>query len=165
MALQSGMRFGPYEILELAGSGGMGEVYKARDTRLDRTVAIKVLPPHAASSAELKERFEREARAIANLKHPHICVLHDIGTEGATDFIVMEYLQGETLADKLERGRGRGSGATAASTPVPGSGSGGTQASPSTASRSSPASRPSSSTASWPAGSPCWSNATPRISC
>jgi serine/threonine protein kinase/Tol biopolymer transport system component len=123
MALQSGTRFGPYEILELAGAGGMGEVYKARDTRLERTVAIKVLPPHAASSGDLKQRFEREAQTIASLKHPHICVLHDVGHEGGTDFIVMEYLQGETLADRLARGKGRRSGATAARGSKPATGS------------------------------------------
>ncbi|MGQ0733308.1 MAG: protein kinase domain-containing protein [Acidobacteriota bacterium] len=123
MTLQSGTRLGPYEILELAGAGGMGEVYKARDTRLERTVALKVLPPHAASSADLKQRFEREAQTIASLKHPHICVLHDIGREHDTDFIVMEYLEGETLADRLARGKGRGSGATAAGASKPASGS------------------------------------------
>jgi serine/threonine protein kinase len=107
MALNPGTRFGPYEILELAGSGGMGEVYKARDARLDRTVAIKVLPAHASSNPDSKQRFEREAQAIGNLKHPNICVLHDIGRENGTDFIVMEYLQGETLADRIARERGR----------------------------------------------------------
>jgi serine/threonine protein kinase/Tol biopolymer transport system component len=122
MALNPGTRFGPYEILELAGAGGMGEVYKARDTRLERIVAIKVLPPHVASSGELRQRFEREAQTIASLKHPHICVLHDVGREGDSDFIVMEYLQGETLADRLARGKGRGSSATAvASQPASGS--------------------------------------------
>ncbi len=123
MALQSGTRFGPYEILDLAGAGGMGEVYKARDTRLDRTVAIKVLPPHASGIADLKQRFEREAQTIAGLKHPHVCVLHDIGSEAGTDFIVMEYLAGETLADRLARGKGRRSGATAAGASIPASGS------------------------------------------
>ncbi len=123
MALQSGTRLGPYEILELAGAGGMGEVYKARDTRLDRTVAIKVLPPHASGISDLKQRFEREAKTIGSLKHPNICMLHDVGSEGGTDFIVMEYLQGETLADRLARGRGRGSGATAAGAAKPASGS------------------------------------------
>jgi serine/threonine protein kinase/Tol biopolymer transport system component len=123
MALQSGTRFGPYEILELAGAGGMGEVYKARDTRLERTVAIKVLPPHASGIADLRQRFEREAQTIAGLKHPHICVLHDIGSEAGTDFIVMEYLQGETLADRLARGKGRGSGVTAAGASKPASAS------------------------------------------
>ena len=123
MALQSGTRLGPYEILELAGAGGMGEVYKARDTRLDRTVAIKVLPPHASAISDLKQRFEREAQTIGSLKHPNICVLHDIGSEDGVDFIVMEYLQGETLAERMARERGRKSGATAAGTATPASGS------------------------------------------
>jgi serine/threonine protein kinase/Tol biopolymer transport system component len=122
MALNPGTRFGPYEILELAGAGGMGEVYKARDTRLDRTVAIKVLPAHASANPDSKQRFEREAQAIANLKHPNICVLHDVGREDGTDFIVMEYLQGETLADRIARERGRpSSGATGAGTAKPAS--------------------------------------------
>jgi serine/threonine protein kinase/Tol biopolymer transport system component len=123
MPLQSGTRLGPYEVLELAGAGGMGEVYKARDTRLDRTVAIKVLPAHAAGNSDLKQRFEREAQTIASLKHPHICVLHDIGSEGGVDFIVMEYLEGETLAERMARERGRKSGATAAGGVTPASGS------------------------------------------
>ena len=101
----------------------MGEVYKARDTRLDRTVAIKVLPPHAAAIGDLKQRFEREAQTIAGLKHPNICMLHDIGREGGIDFIVMEYLEGETLADRIARERGRKSGATAAGGATPASGS------------------------------------------
>ena len=122
MALDQGTRFGPYEILELAGSGGMGEVYKARDARLDRIVAIKVLPAHASANPDLKQRFEREAQAIANLKHPNICVLHDIGREEGTDFIVMEYLQGETLAERIARERGRPpSGQTGAGTAKTGS--------------------------------------------
>src|SRR5262245_2614003 len=110
MALASGTRLGAYEILGAAGAGGMGEVYRARDTRLDRTVAIKVLPSHWADNAEMRQRFEREAQALASLSHPHICVLHDIGYErppdGETtvDFLVMEYLEGETLAARLERG-------------------------------------------------------------
>jgi Tol biopolymer transport system component/tRNA A-37 threonylcarbamoyl transferase component Bud32 len=104
MALTAGTRLGPYEIVALAGAGGMGEVYKARDTRLDRTVAIKVLPPHASSNTELKQRFEREAQTVGGLNHPHICVLHDVGREGDTDFLVMEYVEGETLARRLERG-------------------------------------------------------------
>lgn len=123
MALQSGTRLGPYEILELAGAGGMGEVYKARDTRLDRTVAIKVLPPHASAISDLQQRFEREAQTIGSLKHPNICVLHDIGNEDGVAFIVMEYLQGETLADRIARERGRKSGATAAGSATPASGS------------------------------------------
>lgn len=110
MALTPGTRLGPYEIQSAIGAGGMGEVYKAMDTRLARGVAIKVLPPQWAASAEMKERFEREAQALASLNHPHICVLHDIGqdrpaTHGAPiDFLVMEYLEGETLATRLERG-------------------------------------------------------------
>jgi len=82
----------------------MGEVYRARDTRLDRTVAIKVLPANVSSSPELRERLEREARTISQLSHPHICALHDIGREGQVDFLVMEYLEGETLAERLARG-------------------------------------------------------------
>jgi eukaryotic-like serine/threonine-protein kinase len=105
MTLQPGVRLGPYEIHSAIGAGGMGEVYKARDTRLDRTVAIKVLPAHVASDPEVRQRFEREARAVAALNHPHICTLHDIGNQDGTDFLVLEYLEGETLADKLAKGR------------------------------------------------------------
>ncbi len=104
MTLSAGTRLGPYEILASVGAGGMGEVYRARDTRLDRTVAIKVLPSHLSSSEELRQRFEREARAVSQLNHPHICVLHDIGQQDGTDYIVMEYLEGETLAERLVRG-------------------------------------------------------------
>ena len=110
MALANGTRLGPYEILAPIGAGGMGEVYKATDTRLDRTVAIKVLPPHWADHEEMRQRFDREAQTLASLSHPHICVLHDIGQErpagsdAAVDFLVMEYLEGETLAARLERG-------------------------------------------------------------
>jgi serine/threonine-protein kinase len=104
MALTSGTRLGPHEILSAIGAGGMGEVYRARDTRLDRIVAIKVLPTHLASRPELRERFEREARSIASLNHPHICTLHDIGHQDGTDFLVMEYLEGETLAQRLNKG-------------------------------------------------------------
>jgi len=82
----------------------MGEVYKARDTRLDRTIAIKVLPSHTAEQPEVRQRFEREARAVSALNHPHICTLHDVGQEGALDYLVMEYLEGETLAERLKRG-------------------------------------------------------------
>ncbi len=128
MALQTGTSLGPYKILELAGAGGMGEVYKARDTRLDRAVAIKVLPPHASAVSDLKQRFEREAQTIGSLKHPNICVLHDIGSEGGVDFIVMEYLQGETLAERIAREKGRKSGATVAGSATPGSGSSGAKA-------------------------------------
>jgi serine/threonine protein kinase len=104
MALASGTKLGPYEILSPLGAGGMGEVYRARDTRLDRTVAIKVLPAHLSSDPARRQRFEREARAVASLNHPHICVLHDIGTQDGVDFLVLEYLEGETLAHRLERG-------------------------------------------------------------
>src|SRR5947209_1424264 len=103
-SLTSGSRLGPYEILEHIGAGGMGEVYKARDTRLNRTVAIKVLPAHFSENAEMKARFEREAQTIAGLNHPHICVLHDVGHENGTDYLVMEYLEGQTLAARLEKG-------------------------------------------------------------
>src|SRR3990170_6075317 len=104
MALTPGTRLGPHEILSMIGAGGMGEVYKARDTRLERIVAIKVLPAHPADKPDLRERFEREARTIANLNHPHICVLHDIGRQDGIDFLVMEYLDGETLATRLMKG-------------------------------------------------------------
>ena len=104
MPLDVGMRLGPYEILAPLGAGGMGEVYKARDTRLDRTVAIKVLPAHIAAREDLRARFEREARAVSSLNHPHICVLHDIGQQDGVDFMVMEHLEGETLFDRLQRG-------------------------------------------------------------
>ena len=104
MPLDSGKQLGPYEILSPIGAGGMGEVYKARDTRLDRTFAIKVLPEHVAADPDLKQRFEREARTVAALNHPHICTLFDIGREGETDFLVMEYLDGETLAQRLDTG-------------------------------------------------------------
>ena len=142
MALQPGTTLGPYEILELAGAGGMGEVYKARDTRLDRTVAIKVLPAHASGISDLKQRFEREAQTIGSLKHPNICMLHDIGSEAGVEFIVMEYLQGETLADRIARERGRKSGATAAgATPASGS-SGAKSASQTAGSQTEAAGRP-----------------------
>src|SRR5262245_24153040 len=101
-SLKPGTRLGPYEILEIIGSGGMGEVYRAHDARLDRTVAIKVLPPHLALSRESRARFEGEARAVAALKHPHICVLHDVGREGDLRYLVMELVEGETLASRLE---------------------------------------------------------------
>src|SRR5688572_26823842 len=125
MPLTAGTRLGPYEIVAAIGAGGMGEVYKATDTRLARTVAVKVLPPHWADNAEMKQRFEREARTVASLSHPHICALHDIGrlrvsdasaSQGLPvsdasagqgdeiDFLVMEYLEGETLAARIARG-------------------------------------------------------------
>ena len=99
-----GRKLGPYQIQILLGSGGMGEVYRARDTRLNRTVAIKVLPKHLSERADLRHRFEREARAIANLNHPQICALYDIGREDGIDFLVMEYLEGQTLAKRLKQG-------------------------------------------------------------
>jgi Tol biopolymer transport system component len=104
MAILSGRRLGPYEILSAIGAGGMGEVYKARDTRLDRIVAVKVLPAHLADRAELRERFEREAKTIASLNHPHICTLYDTGRQDEIDYLVMEYLEGETLAQRLLKG-------------------------------------------------------------
>jgi serine/threonine protein kinase len=104
MALTSGIRLGPYEILAPVGAGGMGEVYRARDTRLGRDVAKKILSTHLSSDPGLKQRFEREARAVCLLTHPNICCLYDIGSQDGTDFIVMEYLEGETLADRLSAG-------------------------------------------------------------
>jgi serine/threonine protein kinase len=103
VAIRTGQRVGPYKILSAIGAGGMGEVYRARDTRLDRIVAIKVLPVHLSDKPELRERFEREAKTIASLNHPHICVLHDIGHQDGTDYLVMEYLEGETLAERLKQ--------------------------------------------------------------
>jgi serine/threonine protein kinase len=102
--LNAGAKLGPYEIIGGIGAGGMGEVYKARDTRLDRIVAIKVLPAHLADRAELRERFDREAKTIASLNHPHICTLFDTGHQGDVDFLVMEYIEGETLAQRLQKG-------------------------------------------------------------
>jgi serine/threonine protein kinase len=90
MRLTAGTSLGPYQVLEAIGAGGMGEVYKARDTRLDRTVAVKVLPENVSENAELKQRFDREARTIASLNHPNICALYDVGREGDTHYIVMD---------------------------------------------------------------------------
>ena len=104
MSLGPGARLGPYEVVAAIGAGGMGEVYRARDTRLDRTVAIKILPSAVARDPTFRERFDREARAVAALNHPHICTLYDIGEEHGTAFLVMEYLEGETLADRLAKG-------------------------------------------------------------
>jgi Tol biopolymer transport system component len=104
MPLEAGKRLGPYEILAPLGAGGMGEVYRARDTRLDRTVAVKVLPSHLATDPERRQRLEREARAVSSLSHPHICTLFDIGHQDGIDFLVMELLEGETLAERLKRG-------------------------------------------------------------
>jgi len=107
MPLGPGTRLGPYEILSALGAGGMGEVYRARDSRLNRSVAIKVLPSALASDSERRGRFEREAHAIAALSHPHICTIFDIGRENGTDYLVMELLEGETLADRLGRAKAR----------------------------------------------------------
>src|SRR5512136_2590260 len=104
MTLAAGTRLGPYQILAPLGAGGMGEVYRARDTRLGRDVAIKVLSPHLAATPESRARFEREARTISQLNHPHICTLHDVGHQDGIDYLVMEFLDGETLARRLERG-------------------------------------------------------------
>ena len=104
MTLTSGTRLGPYEIVSAIGAGGMGEVYKATDTRLHRTVAIKVLPEHFAESPERRARFELEAKAISKLNHPHICTLYDVGEQDGLDYIVMEYIEGHTLAERLRKG-------------------------------------------------------------
>ncbi|MFA6954656.1 MAG: protein kinase [Thermoanaerobaculia bacterium] len=103
-SLRAGARLGPYEIVEPIGSGGMGDVYRARDTRLDRQVAIKVLAPEFSEDAERKQRFQREAKTISSLSHPSICTLFDVGEQEGTDYLVMEYLEGETLADRLTKG-------------------------------------------------------------
>ena len=104
MPLESGARLGPYEIEESIGAGGMGEVYRARDTRLERLVAIKVLPAHLAENSELRQRLEREAKAISSLSHPNICPLYDIGHENGVDYLVMELIEGETLGERLAKG-------------------------------------------------------------
>ena len=103
MTLSTGHRLGSYEIEAPAGAGGMGEVYRARDTRLDRTVAIKVLPSHLSESSDLRQRFDREARSISSLNHPNICTLYDVGHQDGIDFLVMEYIEGETLAERLNK--------------------------------------------------------------
>src|SRR5215470_5184740 len=104
MVLSPGTRLGPYEVGTLLGSGGMGEVYRARDTRLEREVAIKVLPPTLSTDPSLRQRLEREAKAISKLSHPHICTLHDIGQQDGVDFLVLELLEGETLEQRLTKG-------------------------------------------------------------
>src|SRR5262249_48392706 len=104
VTLTSGTKLGPYEIVSPIGAGGMGEVYKARDGRLERTVAIKVLPERLSSSSEVRQRFEREAKTISQLSHPHICAIYDVGNQDGVEYLVMEYLDGETLADRLGRG-------------------------------------------------------------
>src|SRR6266481_760974 len=103
MPLAPGTHLGPYEIIAALGAGGMGEVYRARDTRLDRTVAIKILSGTLAADSESRQRFEHEARAIAALNDPHICTIHDVGRYQELDYLVLEYLDGETLADCIRR--------------------------------------------------------------
>src|SRR5579859_1417718 len=104
MPLVLGTKLGPYEIVAPLGAGGMGEVYRARDTRLDRSVAIKILPAQFSSDPVRKQRFEREAKTISSLNHPHICVLHDVGSQDGINYLVMECVEGESLAKRLERG-------------------------------------------------------------
>src|SRR4029077_17942905 len=104
MALTSGTKLGPYEIQSPLGAGGMGEVYRARDTRLDRTVAVKILTQGLEGTPEVRQRFDREARAISSLNHPHICTLYDVGHQDGIDYLVMEYVEGETLAARLAKG-------------------------------------------------------------
>ena len=104
MTLNPGSKLGAYQIQSAIGAGGMGEVYRAIDTRLNRTVAIKVLPGHLSESPEAKERFDREARAISALNHARICTLYDVGHQDGTDFLIMEFLEGESLADRLRKG-------------------------------------------------------------
>jgi serine/threonine protein kinase len=105
VTLEKGQRLGPYEIEAPAGKGGMGEVYRARDTRLDRIVAIKVLPSHSTMNSDTRARFDREARTISSLNHPNVCTLHDVGHENGVDFLVMEFLEGEPLDERLKRGK------------------------------------------------------------
>jgi len=104
MALSPGSRLGPYQIVAPLGAGGMGEVYRALDTRLDRAVAIKILPEALAADPQFRERFDREARAISQLDHPHICALYDVGEHDGTAYLVMQHLDGETLAERLQQG-------------------------------------------------------------
>src|SRR5499426_1825270 len=105
MPLSAGTKLGPYEIVAPLGAGGMGEVYRALDKRIDRTVAIKILPAHLSEKADARERFEREARAISQLSHANICQLYDLGQQDGIHYIVMEFLEGETLASRLAKGR------------------------------------------------------------
>jgi len=104
MALTPGSKLGPYEVQSPLGAGGMGEVYRAKDTRLDRTVAIKVLPAHLSSDPVRRQHFEREAKTVSSLNHPHICVLYDVGQQDGIDYLVMECVEGETLASRLKKG-------------------------------------------------------------
>src|SRR5512134_3627635 len=103
-ALQPGTRLGPYESIAPIGAGGMGEVFRARDTRLGREVAVKVLPQHLSAQPEIRARFEREAKTVSSLNHPHICTLFDVGRQDGTDYLVMELIEGETLAARLAKG-------------------------------------------------------------
>src|ERR1700693_2590510 len=104
MPLTPGTQLGPYQITAPLGAGGMGEVYRARDTRLGRDVAVKILPAEFSADPIRKQRFEREAKTISSLNHPHICVLHDVGSQDGVDYLVMECVEGETLAKRLEKG-------------------------------------------------------------
>src|SRR6202795_3615087 len=104
MTLAAGTKLGPYEIQSPLGAGGMGEVYRARDTRLERDIAIKVLPANLSSDPNLRQRLEREGKAVSKLAHPHICTLHDIGHQDGVDFLVMELVEGETLDQRLTKG-------------------------------------------------------------
>ena len=104
MPLAPGTRLGPYEIVAPLGAGGMGEVYRAKDTRLGRDVAVKVLPQHLTSNPAIRARFEREAKTVSSLNHANICTLFDVGRDGDTDFLVMELIEGETLAARLAKG-------------------------------------------------------------
>src|SRR6516162_7380798 len=104
MPIAPGTRLGPYEVVSALGAGGMGEVYRARDTRLGRDVAIKILPEEVSGDAVRKQRFEREAKTISSLNHPHMCVLYDVGHCDGIDYLVMECIEGEPLAKRLEKG-------------------------------------------------------------
>src|SRR5688572_27503854 len=120
--LSAGTRLGPYEILAPLGAGGMGEVYKARDTRLDRMVAVKVILTTVAATPEFRDRFDREARAISALDHPHICTLYDVGHQEDVAYLVMQFIEGETLAERLARAGRPSSNPTVASSPPPSGG-------------------------------------------
>ena len=119
MALPSGTRLGPYEVLGPIGEGGMGQVYRAKDARLDRVVAVKVLHEDRATDPDRRQRFEREARAVAAFSHPNVCAIFDVGHQGDVTYLVMEYLDGETLAARLERGGARTSAVSRAATTPP----------------------------------------------
>ena len=104
MTLEPGTRLGPYQIVAPLGARGMGEVYRAQDTRLERTIAAKVLPQHLSRTEETRQRYEREARTISQLSHPYTCAIYDVGSESGIEYLVKEYLEGETMADRLARG-------------------------------------------------------------